>query len=162
MSGTFSLEGNLGQQIFTLKADKAGLHFPEKNLQVSDITTVLKIKTDPAPHTLEATILKIGKITLNQLELRNGALPVTLLRVEFYLHRGGFETLSGTLSLGPATLQPNGYETLATGILLLEDIDFQKVLALAETPPLELEGQFGGTLSATLSTSLSYSLESYE
>ncbi len=147
MSGTFSLEGNLGQQIFTLKADKAGLHFPEKNLQVSDITTVLKIKTDPAPHTLEATILKIGKITLNQLELRNGELPVTLLESGILLTPGGaFETLGGTLSLGPATLQPNGYETLATGILLLEDIDFQKVLALAETPPLELEGQFGGTL----------------
>ena len=30
MSGTFNLEGNLGQQIFTLKAYKAGLHFPEK------------------------------------------------------------------------------------------------------------------------------------
>ena len=75
--------------------------------------------------------------------------------MEFYLHPGGaFETLGGTLSLGPATLQPNGYETLATGILLLEDIDFQKVLALAETPPLELEGQFGAhSPSATLSTS---------
>ena len=56
---------------------------------MSDITTVLKIKTDPAPHTLEATILKIGKITLNQLELRNGELPVTLLESGILLTPGG-------------------------------------------------------------------------
>jgi hypothetical protein len=123
------------------------MHFPENDLHISEVNTSVTFSLDNGLHTLDDATLDIGSLKAAKLEIRNGSLPFSILPGNVVRTLGGsFDGLGGRLRLGPATLQPNGYDTITTGILFFENIDFQQLLQLAEIPPLELKGHFGGQL----------------
>ena len=147
VSGKIQLSGKIMEDAYVLKVDNASVHFPENDLRISEVNTSVSFSMDNGLHTLDDATLDIGSLKAAKLEIRNGSLPFSILPGNVVRTLGGsFEGLGGRIRLGPTTLQPNGYETTTTGILFFEDIDFQKLLQLTETPPLELKGHFGGQL----------------
>jgi len=81
------------------------------------------------------------------LELQNGELP-WVLHKEGILQTPGckFDTLGGSVSLGGTAVKLKGSETMTTGLLTMQNIDFEQILALADKPPLQLKGVFNGQL----------------
>jgi hypothetical protein len=147
VSGKIQLSGSLMDDAYSLMVDNASVHFPENDLRISEVNTSVSFSLDNGLHTLDDATLGIGSLKASKLEIRNGSLPFSILPGNVVRTLGGsFVGLGGRILLGPTTLQPNGYDTITTGILFFEDIDFQQLLQLAETPPLELKGRFDGQL----------------
>ena len=146
-SGEIKLLGSVMKDTYTLVLTNASVHFPENDLRISESNTSVSFSMNNGLRTLDDATLSIGSLSIGKLEISNGSIPFSILPGNIFRTFGGsFEALGGNINLGPTTVQPDGYDTITTGILFFENIDFRKILQLTDTPPLELEGAFGGQL----------------
>gem|GEM_PF-3216631 len=147
ISGTFSASRKRGENAVQVHTDISEISVPEQEVVISNLSTNPLIGWGSSVFTVQPATLNIGKISVKKLELQNGELP-WVLHKEGILQTPGckFDTLGGSVSLGGTAVKLKGSETMTTGLLTMQNIDFEQILALADKPPLQLKGVFNGQL----------------
>jgi hypothetical protein len=147
VTGDFTASRGAGEEILIVEANIKKLSIPEQEVTVSGIRTKADIGWDPAPHTEQPALLEIAKIEVKNWELENAKLPWQLFKEGILQTPGGdVSTLGGFIVLGATSVVLNGPETVTTGLFRLQEIDFEKVMSLTDTPPLFLQASFDGSV----------------